>query len=313
MRIISIERDLCGNIPPGLSLGMPHALPVITVRSSEFRSCRMTWTVHRERVLILGWGRAILLQVAHPLVAAGVADHSSFRASGWARVRRLHRTLHAMLQLTFGGPEAVAQAAQGINAIHDRVHGHLSEPAGLFQAGTPYSAHDPSLLRWVHATLLDSHLLAYTQFISPLTPEEQDRYCRESACSERLFGIPDGYLPRSTEDLRLYMDRMLSSGEIVVTDTSRALARQVISPPAWGATRLLLWLMRLTTLGLLPSTIRDAYGFPWDTRDERTFLLTTRIIRGLIPHLPEPLRYWREARLALRRHAGEPFPAYEDR
>ncbi len=103
-----------------------------------------------------------------------------------------------MPQLTFGGAEAVAQAAQGINSIHERVHGHLREPAGPFPAGTPYSARDPALLRWVHATLLDSHLLTYTQFVAPLTLEERDRYCQESACSERLFGIPDGYLPRST-------------------------------------------------------------------------------------------------------------------
>ena len=44
---------------------------------------RVAWKVHRERVLLLGWGRAILLQFAHPLVAAGVADHSAFRAGGW--------------------------------------------------------------------------------------------------------------------------------------------------------------------------------------------------------------------------------------
>lgn len=263
-------------------------------------SCKMTRKVHKERVLLLGWGRAILLQLAHPLVAAGVAEHSSFRLSTRERLRRLHRTLHAMLQLTFGGPDAVAQVARGINAIHDRVHGHLCKEAGSFKAGTPYSAHDPTLLRWVHATLIDSHLLVYQRFVGPLTLAEQDQYCRESANAERLFGIPDGYLPRYTEDLRLYMDRMLSSGEIVVTDTSRALAREVISPSACGVTRPLVWLMRLTTLGLLPSTIRDAYGFPWDARHERVFHVSTRIIRGLIPRLPEPLRYWRDARLTFR-------------
>ena len=64
-----------------------------------------TWKLHREVVLLAGWGRAILLQIAHPLVAQGVADHSGFAAERWARMGRLKRTIGAMLALTFGTPE----------------------------------------------------------------------------------------------------------------------------------------------------------------------------------------------------------------
>src|SRR6266542_5316270 len=89
-------------------------------------SARIAWKLHREVVLLAGWGRAILLQLAHPLVAQGVADHSGFSAEGWGRVRRLRRTLAAMLALTFGTPEESAGAAAAINRTHDRVHGRLA-------------------------------------------------------------------------------------------------------------------------------------------------------------------------------------------
>src|SRR5690348_16107402 len=141
----------------------------------------ISWRIHRERVLLAGWGRAILLQLAHPMVAQGVAEHSAFTTERWGWVRRLHRTLDAMLALTFGSPDDAAGAAARINAIHDRVHGRLDHAAGGRAPATAYSAHDPALLAWVHATLLDSFLGAYRLFVGPLSPAEADRYCLEAS------------------------------------------------------------------------------------------------------------------------------------
>jgi uncharacterized protein (DUF2236 family) len=144
------------------------------------------WKLHREVVLLAGWGRAILLQIAHPLVAQGVADHSGFASERWARVARLKRTIGAMLALTFGTPEESAEAAAAINRIHDRVHGRLPQPAGAFAPGSHYSAHDPALLAWVHVTLVDTFLLTYERFVAPLTAAERDRYCREAGtCNKK--------------------------------------------------------------------------------------------------------------------------------
>src|SRR5918996_636020 len=103
----------------------------------------IAWTLQREVVLLCAWGPAILLQLAHPLVACGVADHSVFRAERWGRTRRFHRTLEAMLRLSFGTEREASLGVARVNAIHDRVHGELDEPAGVFPAGTAYSAHDP--------------------------------------------------------------------------------------------------------------------------------------------------------------------------
>ena len=137
--------------------------------------------VNAERVMLLAWPRAILLQVAHPLVAAGVAEHSSFADGGFAAVHRLWQTVQAMLALTFGDEVEQHGAIEGILAIHRRVHGTLRETVGRFPAGTRYSAEDPDLVLWVHVTLLESMVLAHDALLAPLSGDERDAYCAESA------------------------------------------------------------------------------------------------------------------------------------
>lgn len=242
----------------------------------------ITWKVNREMIVVTGWGRAILLQLAHPAVAAGVHTHSDFRGSLRAGIRRLHSTVCAMLSLTFGSTEQVITTAARINAIHDRVRG----------------AHDPALQRWVHATLLDSMPLTYERFVGPLTPGERDRYCWEAAIMEPLLGMPPGWLPRDSEQLTTYMREMLEGRNLVVTDTSRALARAVLYPPKWRAAWPAFRAMQLLTIGSLPPSIRLAYGFEWRVRDERAFARWTTLVRTSQRLLPPLAREWPQARRA---------------
>ncbi len=125
----------------------------------------VTWRVNREAVLLLGGGRALLLQVAHPLVAAGVAAHSEFRAHP---LRRLWRTLDLMLTLAFADGATALGAVRTIEGVHARVHGVLEAPSGPFPRGTHYDANDPALLLWVYATLVDTALVVYERFVEPL-------------------------------------------------------------------------------------------------------------------------------------------------
>ncbi len=166
------------------------------------------------------------MQFAHPLIAAGVGDHSSFKSGRIDRFKRLHGTVRAMLSLTFGDEDIAFRTAQDINKIHDRVNGVLKFDAGRFPAGTPYSAHDPVLLHWVLMTLLDSIPLAYTRMIGPLSPDEEDRYCQESARLGRWLGIPEDMLPQSMDAVRTEVRRVMASGDLVVTNTARELLRR---------------------------------------------------------------------------------------
>ncbi len=251
----------------------------------------ITWTINREMIVVVGWGRAILLLLAHPAVAAAVHDHSGFRASLLARFRRLRSTVRAMLSLAFGDTEQMIAAAAGINTIHDRVNGRVREGAG-----GSYSAHDPELLRWVHATLVDSILLAYERFVGPLTTRERDRYCAEAAIMEPLLGMPEGWLPHDTAQLEAYLREMLAGGSIRVTSTSRDLARAVLFPPKWRAVWPVFRAMQVLTIGSLPQPIRHAYGFEWNERDTRTLDRWTRSLRRLVKLLPPIAREWPMAR-----------------
>jgi uncharacterized protein (DUF2236 family) len=244
----------------------------------------VTWTINREVIVLVGWGRAILLQMAHPAIAAGLSDHSSFRAGVLSRVRRMRSTVGAMLSITFGDTEDMIAAAARINTIHERVR------------GDDYSACDPELQRWVHATLVDSVPSVYERLVSPLSSAERDQYCLESAMMEPLLGISAGSLPRDRAQLDAYMRNVFANGTLEVTVTSRALARAVLYPPGWAVAWPAFRALQLLTIGSLPPVIRAAYGFEWRERDARALARWTRVLRVLIRLLPPAARQWPAAR-----------------
>ena len=135
----------------------------------------------------LGGGAAVLLQVAHPLVACGVVEHSGYDRNMW---RRLSRTLQALYLVTFGDRREAEEAGAVVQAVHEHVGGRTREHLGPFPPGTAYSAADPDLMCWVHATLVHSSLAAYERFVQPLSSEEKERYHAEMDLVARLFGAP---------------------------------------------------------------------------------------------------------------------------
>jgi uncharacterized protein (DUF2236 family) len=292
-RISGTDRPEVASLHAGQSAAAAAA-PRIVHRSAARNP--VAQKINREIVVLLGWGRAILLQFSHPLIAAGLLDHSSFQTDIRGYTARAWRTVGAMLALTFGSEEEAVAAADGINRIHDRVSGTLRDAAGIFPAGTRYSARDPELLRWVHATLVDSLPLAYELFAGPLTAEEKDQYCAEAATVAPLLGIPEGYLPTTVSEHQRYMTDMYSSGEIQVTDMARRLAGGLLTPPLSPITVPAFSIIRLTSIGLLPDPIRDAYGFPWNPRKQRSLVRLSKTLRVVHPWLPRMVREWRAAR-----------------
>jgi uncharacterized protein (DUF2236 family) len=211
-------------------------------------------------------------------------------------VARLHGTVRAMLALTFGTDAQARAAAAGINRIHDRVHGTLAEPVGSHAAGTPYSAHDPALLAWVQVTLLDSMPLAYERLVAPLTAGEKDAYCLEAREAASLLGVAPGTLPSSHAAVQTSIERAVADGTLAVGDEARSLASDLLAPRVgpvpWPGSRL----VRLLTVGLLPSALRDAYGFEWSERDAGELERWTARARRASVRAPVWLRRWRAAR-----------------
>ncbi len=256
--------------------------------------------VNRERIVLISWGRAVLLQLAHPLVAAGVADHSHFRDSNAAMLARVSRTVRAMCAFTFGPPAVARRTARHILRVHSRVHGTLTEAIGPYPVGTFYTAEDPALLTWVHATLIESVLLAYETLVAPLSSAERDLYCQASRVMEYWLQVPVGTFPGTWDELRRYLAAMFTSGHITVSATARALARHLLWPPLPPLLQPAAALLRLVTLGWLPAPIRADYGFPASAVDARRLRMITTLIRMTLPLWPARLRFWPHGDAAMR-------------
>jgi uncharacterized protein (DUF2236 family) len=252
--------------------------------------------VNAERLALLGWSRAILLQLAHPLVAAGVDEHSRFRAGRMAPILRLHHTIRAMLALTFGDAGTRAEAVAAIRGIHTRVHGTLAASTGRYPAGTPYRADDPALLLWVHATLLESIPLVYQRVVAPLTGAERDDYCSQAADIAVALGATSEDVPRTWAALQLYLDAKYASGDIVVGVQAREVARRVLAPPLPAVVTPLLAVNQLVTIGLLPPHLREQYGLEWSATQERRLHRLQNVLRVGRRWLPQPIVWWPEAR-----------------
>ncbi len=155
------------------------------------------WRVGREKAILGGGPTALLLQVAHPLVAAGVVDHSDFESDPLGRLRR---TLDTMLTVGFGDRAQAEAAVAGVAAVHVHVR------------GPSYRADDPDLALWVHATLVLTALGAYESFVGPLSDDDKADYYERYKVVGRMFGVTDEVMPPTYADFVAYVRHMVDRG-----------------------------------------------------------------------------------------------------
>jgi uncharacterized protein (DUF2236 family) len=255
------------------------------------------WRLDREAMLLLGAGpRALLLQLAHPKVAAGVAEHSDFRADPW---RRLDGTLRSILRIIYGSTAAARTEIRRLNALHRTIRG----------AG--YDARDPDLSLWVHATLVDSTIVANEAWVGALPPGRAARFYEETKTIARAFGVPESSLPEDLDAFYAYLAAQMGpGGPVRVGSTARELAQSIVHPPLPGALarvglppRLYDWMM-WPAIGLLPPAIREAYGFDWGWRERAIDAWLVAAWRVWNPILPAAIRQMPQA-LAADRRVGD--------
>jgi len=254
------------------------------------------WRLDREAMLLLGAGpRALLLQIAHPSVAAGVADHSDFRADPW---RRLDGTLRSYLRIIYGSTAAARAEIRRLEGLHRRV------------VGAGYSAQDPELAMWVHATLVESTIVAYDAWLEPLSWARAAAFYAETRPLGLAFGVPEALLPADLAAFERYVaDRIGPSGPVRPGTTARELARSILHPPLPAPLDSLpipsalydwtLW----PALGLLPPSIREGYGFAWGARERAVSRWLVAGWRAWRPLLPASFRQMPQALAADRRMA----------
>jgi uncharacterized protein (DUF2236 family) len=224
----------------------------------------------------LGGGPAVLLQVAHPLVAVGVVDHSDYRRDLW---RRLARTLRALYLMAYGTKAEAARAGEAVQKVHAHVHGRTAVQLGPFPSGTRYSASDPALMLWVHATLVESSLKVYQRFVRALPPSDQERYYQDMALVARLFGTPASVIPPSLAEFREYFATQLAGETITVTAPAKEVASVILDAPLPAVMRVLVPAHRLATAGLLPPRLRAEYGLRWSSLHELALPLAAQSVR----------------------------------
>ena len=258
----------------------------------------MVWEVGRERVLVAAGPAALLLQIAHPLIAAAVADHSDFRRDP---LERLRATLEAVLTISFGDMEQVQRTGAAVAATHGRVTGQLDGPVGRFEAGTPYDASDPSLAMWVHATLVATAMDAYDHFVGPLTPEGRNGYYLECKRFAARFGVSEEALPADEPAFQDYFAGMLSGGDLHVGPQARELSHAIFDPPLPVGRKRAGGLLKVLTAGLLPEGLRSAFELPWGSRERVAFRRACLSVRSTMGLMPPGVRYWPHFRAAERR------------
>jgi uncharacterized protein (DUF2236 family) len=262
----------------------------------------LIWRIDREALAFLGAGRALLLQLAHPWIATAIAEHSR---AGLDPIGRFHRTFGVVYTMVFGSLDQALDVARMLHRRHAAVRGTLPAAIGPFLRGSSYQANNIAALRWVHATLIETALLAHDMVLPPLSGDERERYYAESRLFAALFGIAAADLPPDWRGFAAYNRHIVQSDTLTVGDAARDIARQLlfgggfVPVPHW---------YRALTAAMLPPRLREAFALPFAAREQRSAERALACIRRLYPFIPLQLRYVAPYHEAMARLSGRPAP-----
>jgi uncharacterized protein (DUF2236 family) len=250
----------------------------------------VSWRIDRELLVLAGGSCALLMQAAHPSVAAGVAEHSTYATDPFGR---LLRTLTSSFDVVFGSRADAEATLRRVNAIHGTVRGTRPD-------GAAYSALEPEALLWVHATLVDTAVRVYDRFVAPISETDAQRYHVESAAIAVRLGVPESIVPSTIGELRSWMAEMIDDGAVRVTPQAREIARTVLYPARFPP-RLVWNAAHLVSVATLPAELRRQYGLGWSPARDAGMVRIAAASRRLLPCVPSALRHAPQARAADRR------------
>jgi uncharacterized protein (DUF2236 family) len=261
-----------------------------------FGPASVTWEIWREPATLAGGLPAVLCQLAHPAIAAGVAEFSNFRD---APVRRARNTMTSLYALVFGDLDEALGTCRALYARHRRVQGVVREGR---RAGEAFRALDPGLLRWVAVSSARCGLQAYETFVRPLTPDERRRWVGEAHLAAVASGVAPEALASDVAGYEATWLDGLHGDALEVTPTAKGLARALLSSAITRGS-----LDDILAAGLLPDALREAYELPWGRLERRAFAAIVSAARLGHRVLPRGLRSvvaWHQAHLRLARSEG---------
>ena len=247
------------------------------------------WQINRYATGLLFGPAAVLLQIAHPRVAQGVAEHSDFRGDA---LGRLKRTLTTVNSIAFGTHEGAEHMRQRMTAVHQRVQGDTADGV----PGKPrYSAFEPDLLMWVLATLIDASFKGYEFVWGPLSLERREHFYRDFRKFGTYFGLDEKEGPQNHAEFVDYFDAMLKNDLLGSHALCAEVAAAVVRPPAPWYNHLLGMLVDFLPIETVPSAIRDRLQLKstYSTRARMAMLRTMAPLAFRV--LPKRLTYYPEA------------------
>lgn len=260
----------------------------------------VAWTMVREPAYLLGGAAAVLLQMAHPAVVAGVSEYSTFETD---LVGRIQRTSQALYSLVFGTLDQALGTSRRMHAIHSRVRGVVDEPGSPWH-GRPYRANDPALLEWVSMTASFCGRASFETFVRPLGGEEIARDWGDLQRGAVVTGVsPESMAPSRAAFYARFFELAESSPDLWVGPRARAVARVLFATPLTRGV-----FDPVTTAALLPPRIRALYELPFGPSEQRALDRRRLALEALRRAAPPALRYvpaWHQARLRVALHRGE--------
>ena len=254
----------------------------MTVDPGLFGPDSVSWRVQREATVMLGGARALLMHSAHPLVVAGARQTGMYANQPW---RRLERTLRQTYTVVFGTREEALAASRRIDDVHRGIKG-VDAVTGL-----RYDARDPELLLWVHACLVDSFLVFERLTVGRLDDAGRQAFHEESMVGAELLRLPRDRIPPTVPALRAYLDEVMGSGILRMTDGARQVADLIGDPPRDVPRRPLWGLISFLAFQTLPDPLKRLYGVPGGPARRALLRASLLGLRAGRPLAPPRIRY----------------------
>ena len=269
-------------------------------RAGIFGANSISWKINRESALFLGAGRAALLQLAHPWVAAALDQHSSLLHNP---ISRFHNTFRTVFTMVFGSADQAFRASRFLHTLHTRIRGKIPASVAGYEKDSLYEANQISALRWVYATLIESAVYAYECVLPPLTDAERAAYYGEARMLAGLFGIPPEALPPDWSAFKTYVYEMCQSKTLGVSERSHFMAHRLLAgsgswimPPRW---------YRALTTEWMPPRFRVEFGLRFGRAEEVSADRARRWLPKVYRALPPAVRFvgpYHEAQARLMQH-----------
>lgn len=258
-----------------------------------------TWRISRESAVFLGAGRAALLQLAHPWVAAALDQHSTVLDKP---IARFHNTFRVVFTMIFGTSAQAFRAARSLYQMHTTITGDLPTAVAGYEQGSRYEALQVPALLWIYATLIESAVIAY-ESVLPLNDQERAAYYAESKILAGLFGLPPDALPADWPAFNAYIAAICASQALGVSDRSRFMAQRIMTGSgSW--IHVPRWYQALTT-EWLPQRFRDEFALCFGPAEQSSAKKARDRLSRIYAKLPSTLRYvgpYREAQARLANH-----------